>query len=154
MNFSRFNKLKGVGQIIAFSIKDESLHSEAGCWLFRTLVSEFPDLMTDKLKEELYDAARLTVELEDNFITKAFEFGSIEGIDLHDLKAFIRFRTNTKLGDLGLGKLWKNIDKSAIERMSWFDIMSGTSHDDFFASRSNSYAKGVVDFTHVWDKAS
>src|ERR1700678_2797779 len=42
LNFSRFNKLKGVGQIIAFSIKDESLHSEAGCWLFRTLIEEFP----------------------------------------------------------------------------------------------------------------
>src|ERR1700723_691907 len=61
MNFSRFNKMKGVGQIIAFSIKDESLHSEAGCWLFRTLIDEFPEVMTDALKEELYDAARLTV---------------------------------------------------------------------------------------------
>src|SRR3984957_8926266 len=81
LNFSRFNKLKGVGQIIAFSIKDESLHSEAGCWLFRTLISEFPDLMTDALKEEIYDAARTTVELEDAFITKAFEIGTIEGID-------------------------------------------------------------------------
>ena len=153
MNFSRFNKLKGVGQIIAFSIKDESLHSEAGCWLFRTLISEFPEIMTDALKEELYDAARLTVELEDNFIAKAFELGTIEGIDHHDMKAFIRFRTNTKLGDLGLGKLWKNIDKDALERMSWFDVMSsGNSHDDFFASRIDSYAKGVIDFTHIWDK--
>lgn len=152
MNFSRFNKLKGVGQIIAFSIKDESLHSEAGCWLFRTLVSEFPDLLTDTLKDEIYDAARLTVELEDNFISKAFELGTIEGIDLHDLKAFIRFRTNTKLGDLGLGKIWKNIDKQAIERMSWFDVMSsGKSHDDFFAGRVSEYSKGTIDFTHVWE---
>src|SRR5665213_1902581 len=93
LNFSRFNKLKGVGQIIAFSIKDESLHSDAGCWLFRTLIDEFPDLMTDKLKEEIYNAARLTVELEDAFISKAFEFGPIEGVELADLKAFIRMRT-------------------------------------------------------------
>src|ERR1700722_13307574 len=153
LNLSRFNKMKGLGQIIAFSIKDESLHSEAGCWLFRTLIDEFPDLMTDALKEELYDAARLTVELEDAFISKAFEHGEIEGITLHDLKNFIRFRTNTKLNDLGLGKLWKNIDKDALERMSWFDVMSsGNSHDDFFASRIDSYAKGVIDFTHIWDK--
>jgi len=154
LNFSRFNKLKGVGQIIAFSIKDESLHSEAGCWLFRTLIDEFPEIMTDTLKEELYDAARLTVELEDAFIAKAFEYGPVEGLDFHDLKTFIRFRTNTKLGDLGLGKLWKNIDKQAMERMAWFDIMSaGTSHDDFFASRVNSYAKGTIDFSNVWDAA-
>jgi ribonucleoside-diphosphate reductase beta chain len=154
LNFSRFNKLKGVGQIIAFSIKDESLHSEAGCWLFRTLVSEFPEIMTDKLKDEIYDAARLTVELEDAFISKAFEFGLVEGLDLSDLKAFIRFRTNTKLGDLGLGKIWKNIDKQALERMSWFDVMSsGTSHDDFFASKISDYSKGVIDFSNIWSAA-
>ncbi len=151
LNFSRFNKLKGVGQIIAFSIKDESLHSDAGCWLFRTLIEEFPEIMTDEFKEELYNAARLTVELEDAFITKAFEFGPIEGIDIHDLKNFIRFRTNTKLGDLGLKKLWKKLDKEALERMAWFDIMSaGVSHADFFASRVSDYAKGNVDFSNIW----
>lgn len=151
LNFSRFNKLKGVGQIIAFSIKDESLHSDAGCWLFRTLVDEFPEIMTDDLKKEIYDAARLTVELEDAFITKAFEKGPIEGIDPHDLKAFIRFRTNTKLNDLGLKANWKNIDKQALERMSWFDIMSaGVSHADFFAQRVTDYAKGAMDFSTIW----
>jgi len=152
LNFSRFNKLKGVGQIIAFSIKDESLHSDAGCWLFRTLVDEFPEIMTDKLKEEIYDAARLTVELEDAFIEKAFEAGPIEGIDVHDLKNFIRFRTNTKLNDLGLRKNWRNLDKEALERMTWFDIMSaGVSHSDFFASRVSDYSKGTVDFSKIWE---
>jgi ribonucleoside-diphosphate reductase beta chain len=152
LNFSRFNKLKGVGQIIAFSIKDESLHSDAGCWLFRTLISEFPEIMTDELKKEIYDAARLTVELEDAFITKAFEKGPIDGIDVHDLKTFIRFRTNTKLNDLGLKKVWKNLDKQAMERMEWFDILSsGASHADFFASRISDYAKGVIDFSTIWD---
>lgn len=152
LNFSRFNKLKGVGQIIAFSIKDESLHSEAGCWLFRTLVSEFPEILTDELKEEIYTAARVTIELEDAFISKAFEKGPIEGIDVHDLKAFIRFRANTKLGDLGLKKIWKNIDKQALDRMSWFDVLSsGTSHSDFFASRVDSYSKGTTDFSTIWN---
>jgi ribonucleoside-diphosphate reductase beta chain len=151
LNFSRFNKLKGVGQIIAYSIKDESLHADAGCWLFRTLVSEFPDLLTDDLKNEIYDAARLTVELEDNFIAKAFEYGSIEGIEQQDMKTFIRFRTNTKLNDLGLKKVWKNLDKQALERMEWFDVMSGgVSHVDFFAARSANYSKGNIDFSTIW----
>lgn len=153
LNFSRFNKMKGVGQIIAFSIKDESLHSDAGCWLFRTLVSEYPDIWTDELREEIYDAARLTVELEDAFIDKAFAEGPIEGLELADLKAFIRFRCNTKLNDLGLKKLWKKIDKDALERMSWFDVLSaGVGHNDFFASRVDSYSKGTIDFTKIWDK--
>lgn len=155
LNFSRFNKLKGVGQIIAFSIKDESLHSEAGCWLFRVLVEEFPEIFTDALKKDIYDAARLTVELEDAFIDRAFELGSIEGIEPHDLKAFIRFRANTKLNDLGLKKVWKNLDKQALERMAWFDVMSaGVSHADFFAQRVSDYAKGAVDFSNIWDDES
>jgi ribonucleoside-diphosphate reductase beta chain len=152
LNFSRFNRMKGLGQIISFSIKDESLHSDAGCWLFRTLMTEFPDILTEALKEEIYDAARLTVELEDAFITKAFEKGSIEGITSHDLKAFIRFRTNTKLNDLGLKKVWKNLDKEALRRMEWFDVMSaGVNHADFFAVRVSDYAKGTMDFSNVWD---
>lgn len=152
LNFSRFNKMKGLGQIIAFSIKDESLHSEAGCWLFRTLIQEFPDIWTDELKKEIYDAARLTVQLEDDFIDKAFEFGPIEGLDPADLKAFIRHRTNTKLNDLGLKMHYKNINKESLARMDWFDVMSaGVSHSDFFASRVSDYSKGTVDFSKIWE---
>lgn len=152
LNFSRFNKMKGLGQIIAFSIKDESLHSDAGCWLFRTLVSEYPDIWNDTLKKSIYDAARTTIELEDAFIDKAFELGPIEGLDPKDLKNFIRFRANTKLNDLGLKRNWKNIDKESLQRMVWFDILSGgVSHADFFASRVTDYAKGTIDFSKIWD---
>lgn len=152
LNFSRFNKMKGLGQIIAFSIKDESLHSEAGCWLFRTLILEYPEIWTDELKKEIYEAARVTVDLEDAFIDKAFELGPIEGLDPSDLKAFIRHRANTKLQDLTLKSNWKNIDKEALQRMSWFDVLSaGVSHSDFFASRVSDYSKGSIDFSKIWE---
>lgn len=152
LNFSRFNKMKGLGQIIAFSIKDESLHSEAGCWLFRTLIGEYPEIWTDELKKEIYEAARVTVELEDAFIDNAFERGTIEGLDPADLKAFIRHRANTKLNDLTLKSNWKNIDKEALARMAWFDVLSaGVSHAEFFASRVSDYSKGNIDFSKIWD---
>jgi ribonucleoside-diphosphate reductase beta chain len=152
LNFSRFNKMKGLGQIIAFSIKDESLHSDAGCWLFRTFVQEYPEIWKDELKKELYDAARLTVELEDSFIDKVFELGDVEGLTAKDLKQFIRFRTNTKLADLGLRSNWKNLDKEALNRMQWFDILSsGVSSQDFFSGRVDSYSKGNVDFSKIWE---
>jgi len=152
LNFSRFNKMKGLGQIIAFSIKDESLHSEAGCWLFRTLISEFPEIWTDELKKTVYQAARDTIDLEDAFIDKSFELGPIEGLDPKDLKAFIRHRANTKLEDLSLKKNYKNIDKEALKRMEWFDILSsGVSHSDFFASRISDYAKGQYDWSKIWN---
>ena len=152
MNFQRFNKMKGLGQIIAFSIRDESLHSEAGVWLFRTLINENPDIWTDELKKEIYDAARLTVELEDSFIDKAFELGDIEGLTKEDLKNYIRFRTNTKLQDLGLKMNWKNVSKESIERMMWFDVLSnGVEMQDFFAGRVSTYSKGSIDWSKMYE---
>lgn len=152
LNFKRFNKMKGLGTIIEFSVRDESLHSEAGCWLFRTFISEYPEVWTDDMKKDIYDAARLTVSLEDDYIEQAFAGGPIEGIDKDDLKQYIRFRANTKLLDLGLKKNWKNVDMTAVSRItSFFDPMvSGTQLTDFFSGRSTNYSKGVISFSNVW----
>lgn len=152
LNFSRFNKLKGVGQIISFSIKDESLHSEAGCWLFRTLVDENPGLLDEDLSEQIYEAARLTIQLEDEFIDKAFELGDVEGLTAADMRNFIRFRANTKLNDLGLKKLWRNIPKESLKHTEWFNVMSaGIGHADFFAARVDSYAKATINLDNIFD---
>jgi ribonucleoside-diphosphate reductase beta chain len=150
-NFSRFNKLKGVGQIISWSVRDEGLHSEAGCWLFREFIKEHPAVFTDEVKKSIYQAARDTIELEDKFIDMVFSDGSIEGIDPKDIKQFIRYRANTKLGELGLKMNWKNIDQDAIKRMGWFDLMTtGIEHTDFFAQRVSSYSKGHIDFSKIF----
>lgn len=151
MSFAQRNMLKGLGQIVAWSIKDESLHSEAGCWLFRTFVKENPDLLDDVLKSEIYDAARLTVQLEDEFIEKAFEKGDLPNLTKYDLKNYIRHRANTKLQDLGLKSNWKNLDKESLERMEWFSVLSsGVELQDFFAGRVTTYSKGLADFEEIW----
>lgn len=151
LNFSRFNKLKGVGQIISWSIRDESLHSEAGCWLFREFIKENPKIWTDELKKEIYEAARITVALEDDFIDKIFLNNEIEGINAQDIKTFIRQRANVKLGDLGLRTNWKNLDQDALKRMEWFDFLSGgVQHTDFFSIRPTDYSKGNVNFDDMF----
>lgn len=151
MSFSQRNLLKGVGQIVAFSIRDESLHSEAGCWLFRTFISEYPEIWTDELKKEIYEAARLTVALEDDFIDRAFSAGAVEGLVPKDLKIYIRARTNTKLVDLGLKINWKNLDKDALRRMEWFDLFSqGTEQGDFFAVRATAYSRASGDWNDIF----
>lgn len=153
LSFSRKNLLKGVGQIISWSIRDESLHSEAGCWLFRQLIKEYPEILTEEVKEEIYEGARLTVKLEDDFIDQAFQLGDIETISADDLKAYIRFRTNTKLKDLGFKSLYKNIDKEKLENLAWFNVLSsGVEMQDFFAGRVTTYAKSTADFSEIWAK--
>lgn len=152
MSFSMRNLLKGVGQIIAWSIRDETIHSDFGCWLFRTLVYEFPELLTAELKEEINEAARLTVKLEDDFIDQSFSVGEIEGINSKDLKTYIRFRTNTKLKDLGLRSIYRNLDKEGLERLNWFSVLSsGVEFQDFFANRVTTYAKSTADFSGIWN---
>lgn len=152
LNFQQHNKLKGLGQIISFSLKDESLHSEAGCWLFRQFVSENPSIWDKELRRDVYEAARAAVALEDDFIDKAFELGPAEGLEADYLKAYIRARANAKLQDLGLASNWRNIDQKALSHMTWFDYMTrGQEHQDFFAGRETGYSKGVGDFSDIFD---
>lgn len=153
MSFQQRNLLKGVGKIIEFSVRDEAQHSHAGCWLFNTLVQEFPEIFNDELKAELYEAARLTVQLEDDFIDTAFSVGEIEGLDSKDLKNYIRYRANTKLIEIGLASNWKNIDKDALERFQWFDVLAqGVVSQDFFAGRVTDYSKGSLDFEDIYEE--
>jgi len=78
LSFKMRNLLKGVGQIVEWSVRDESLHSEAGCWLFRTLMEEHPEFKTDKLVTDIRDAATNALKLEFDFIDKVFEMGDLE----------------------------------------------------------------------------
>jgi ribonucleoside-diphosphate reductase beta chain len=154
MSFSRRNLLKGVGQIIAFSVRDESMHSEAGCYIYRTFLSEYPEINTEELREEIIQAARDTIDLEDNFIDMCFQHGEIDGLSANDLKKFIRHRANTKLGDLGLPSNWRKLDKEAVERItSWFDVLTGgVEHQDFFAQRVTGYSKGHIDWSSMYNE--
>ena len=95
LSFKMRNKLKGVGQIVEWSIRDESMHSEAGCWLFRTLIKENPHLNTPDLKAAINEAALLSLKLELDFIDKVYELGDLEGCSKDDLVAFINNRSIT-----------------------------------------------------------
>jgi len=151
LSFKLRNLLKGVGQIVEWSIRDESMHSDAGCWLFRTLVDENPEINTPELKAQIEEAAYLSLKLELDFIDKVYEMGDLEGCSKYDLVSFIKHRTNTKMSDLGYKPMVNGIDKAAINRMKWFDSLSaGKQHTDFFANRVTNYSKGVS----KWDANS
>ena len=150
LSFKMRNKLKGVGQIVEWSIRDESLHSEAGCWLFRTLIEENPELKTPELEASINEAALLSLQLELDFIRKCYELGDLEGCSQYDLENFIKNRINTKLGDLGYKGIITDIDLTAVERMKWFDHLSGgKQHTDFFVNRVTNYSKGNMS----WDES-
>src|ERR1700756_2977428 len=67
MNFPRFNKMKGMGQIVSWSVRDESLHCEGITRLFHAFVKE-RNCLTKAVREDIMDVCQTTVRLEDKFI--------------------------------------------------------------------------------------
>ena len=150
MSFQLRNLMKGTGQIVEWSVRDESLHSKAGCWLFRTLLEEDPNLDTKELTQAIFEACDLSVKLEFDFIDKAFEMGDIEGLNKDQLKNFIKERANQKLVELGYNTLYNDIDPNLLKQMEWFGhLTSGKTHQDFFAGRVTDYAKSTADWSDL-----
>lgn len=151
MNFSRFNKLKGIANIVRWSAKDEQLHSDGGVWLTNTLRSEHPEVWTDDLKKDIYQAVRDTVDLEDAYLDRIFEMGEPEGITKHAMRQFVRFRANSRLQAIGLKTNWKTVDAEAVRSItSWFDVaISGREQVDFFSQRSTAYSRGGQDWGSI-----
>jgi len=148
MSFQLRNLMKGTGQIVEWSVRDESLHSKAGCWLFRTLLEEQPELNTDELREKIAEACNLSVQLEFDFIDKAFEMGSVEGLNKNQLKNFIKARANEKMIELGYKAIYNDIDPNLLKQIEWFGhLTSGKTQQDFFAGRVTNYSKSTAD----WD---
>ena len=145
MNFPRLGKMRGVGQIVTWSIRDETLHSRGVCHLFRDLMAENRGLWTPKLKSILYNACKDMVDLEDKFIETCFSMGDVTGIAANDVKQYIRYVADTKLNDLGLDKVY-----NVANPLAWLDVMvNAKEHTNFFENRATEYAKGAI--TDDWD---
>jgi ribonucleoside-diphosphate reductase beta chain len=143
-SFQMRNLLKGIGQQMKWSVRDESLHSRMGCQLFRHMCEEFPELK-EEVKYEVEYAAKLMVEMEHKFIDKIFEHGDLENLKAEDLKNFILRRANEKLFELGYDPKFE-YDKESADQLEWFyHLTGGTTHTDFFAIRPTDYAKAGED---------
>jgi ribonucleoside-diphosphate reductase beta chain len=145
-SFQMRNKLKGIGQQMKWSVRDESLHSRMGCQLFRHMCDEFPELLEDA-KVSIYEAAKLIMELEHRFIDKMFEQGDLENMKKDDLKHFIIKRINEKLAELGYNPIpggddYFEFNKKKASELDWFyHLTGGLTHTDFFAMRPTDYSK-------------
>ena len=150
-SFQLRNLLKGVGQQMKWSVRDESLHSKMGCRLFRHMCEEKP-LLLKACKPHIEEAAMTMVELEEKYIDKMFEMGDLENLTKYDLKQFIRKRTNEKLKELGYKEIFEFDDKGA-KNLDWFyHLTGGHTHTDFFAIRPTDYSKANEgeDFENIW----
>lgn len=150
-SFQMRDKLKGIGQQMKWSVRDESLHSRMGCQLFRHMVEEYPELH-EQVKDDVLRAAEMMVELEHNFIDKMFEMGDLENLKADDLKHFILKRANEKIAELGYTEgPFMDYDNDKAEELDWFyHLTGGHTHTDFFAIRPTDYSKAGED--ENWDE--
>jgi len=146
LSLRKKNLMTGIGQQMIFSIRDESLHSEAGCKLFRTLISENPEIWTNELKQEIYEGFELALTNEFDFIDKVFEQGDLDTITKAQVKNFMYDRANRKLKELMLEPVY-DVNAELLKEMDWFYILvSGEQQTDFFFNRETGYAKPNADW--------
>jgi ribonucleoside-diphosphate reductase beta chain len=146
LNFPRTGKMKGMGQIVTWSIVDETQHCEGMIKLFRTYVQENPEIWNDELKGRIYSIAEKMVELEDRFIDLSFNMGGIEGLSAADVKQYIRYIADRRLISLGM----KGIFKVKKNPLPWVEEMiNAPTHTNFFENRATDYAKGAL--SGKWD---
>lgn len=152
LNFPRHGKMKGMGQIVTWSIVDETQHTENMIQLFKTYIKENPEIWNDDLKGRLYTVAEKMVELEDKFIDLAFAMGPMEGLSAEDVKQYIRYIADRRLISMGL----KGINKIKKNPLPWVEEMiNAPTHTNFFENRATDYAKGALsgNWEDVWGKA-
>lgn len=146
LNFPRHGKMRGMGQIVTWSIVDETMHAESMIKLFRTFVEENRDIWTDELKSQIYSIAERMVELEERFIDLAFDMGHMENLTSADVKHYIKYIADRRLISLGL----KGIFKVKKNPLPWVEEMiNAPTHTNFFENRATDYAKGAL--TGSWE---
>jgi ribonucleoside-diphosphate reductase beta chain len=147
LNFTRQGKMKGMGQIISWSLVDETQHCESMIKLFRTYIEENHEIWTDKLKSDIYVIAEKMVELEDKFIDLCFASGGIEDLTSDEVKKYIRYIADRRLISLGMKPNFK-VKKNPLP---WVEtLINAPSHVNFFENSSTDYSKGAL--TGSWDK--
>jgi ribonucleoside-diphosphate reductase beta chain len=138
LNFPRHNKMKGMGQIVTWSVRDETLHCNSMIRLFKDFIKEEPQIWNDKLKKEIYDACKTIIAHEDAFIDLAFQMGPLEGLTANEIKQYIRFIGNRRLEQLGLNPIY-DVKKNPL---TWLDnMLNGVEHMNFFEGRATEYSK-------------
>ncbi len=148
LNFPRFNKMKGMGQIVTWSARDESLHTNSIIRLFRTFIEEEPDLWDDDLERDLALACTTIVDHEDAFIDRAFEMGPVEGLKGADVKQYIRYIADHRLMQLGLMPLY-HVERNPLP---WIDdMLNAVEHTNFFENRATEYSRAATQGT--WEEA-
>src|ERR1700691_5873385 len=158
LNFPRHNKMNGMGQIVSWSVRDESLHCEGITKLYHAFNAE-TGAVTKAVADDIVDCCKTVVSLEDRFIDLAFEAGEVQGMTPDDIKAYVRYIADWRLTQLKLAPVFGNFEETEsgykqvkAHPLPWLvEILNGVEHANFFEQRATEYSKGAT--SGSWDGA-
>jgi ribonucleoside-diphosphate reductase beta chain len=148
LNFQRYGKMKGMGKVVEWSIRDESIHVEGNSKLFKAFVKEHSRVVDNDFKKAIYEMSKDIVDLEDKFIDLAYELGEIEGLEKEEVKQYIRYITDRRLLQLGMKPNFK-VKENPLPWLEW--VLNGADHTNFFENRVTEYE--VAGLSGDWDDA-
>src|SRR4051812_24385478 len=152
----RHNKMNGMGQIVSWSVRDESLHCEGITKLYHAW-NEETGAVTKTVRDDIMDVARTMVGLEERFVDLAFSLGDIKGMTPADIKSYVRYIADWRLTQLKLSPAFGNFEETESgykqlkpHPLPWLvEILNGVEHANFFEQRSTEYSKGAT--SGSWD---
>lgn len=141
LNFPRQNLMKGAGQIVSWSVRDESLHCEGIMRLYHTWLAEHPEIDRAALSRKIIKMAEHVVACEDKFIDLAFTGGDVPGLTRDELKRYVRYMADYRLRQLGEQDLFE-VGKNPLP---WVDSLAvGIEHANFFERQGTEYSKAAT----------
>lgn len=151
LNFPRHNKMNGMGQIVSWSVRDESLHCEGIIRLFHQWNHE-TGAVTRAVRDDIIDVAKTMVGLEEKFIDLAFGLGRVEGMTPEEIRAYVRYIADWRLTQLKLTPVFGWFDQTEAgykqlkpHPLPWLvEILNGVEHANFFEQRATEYSKAAT----------
>lgn len=148
LNYQRYGKMKGMCEIVEWSVRDETMHCDGMVKLFRTFCEEHPRIVTDEFKQDIYQMFRDAVALEDKVIDIAFEMGDVEGLTKEEVQQYIRYIANRRLTQLGLKANWTKVKENPLPWLDW--VLNGDSFKNFFEGTVTDYNAAGMEGDWGW----
>ncbi|RLL43637.1 ribonucleotide-diphosphate reductase subunit beta [Oceanobacillus piezotolerans] len=138
-HLARENKMVGTSTMISYINRDELEHGRFISELFRATLAENPDYNNEAFMNWVYSTFQESVNLEIEW--SAYVLQEVDGIDLEEMKGYIKYRANKMLRMKGLSELYPEyVDNPMKWIRAYADNFDGTK-TDFFEQKSRQYTK-------------
>lgn len=149
LNYQRVGKMKGMCEIVEWSIRDETMHVEGMIQLFKCYLQETPGLDVVRIRNVVVELYREAVDLEDAVIDQAY--GSCthkSDLAREDVKKYVRYLADRRLCQLGIDPLF-SVETNPLGWLDW--VISGDSFKNFFEGRVTDYSASGLKGTWGWE---